>query len=884
MSGANFGSSPGTITFNGTSAAISTWTATNIVATVPTGATTGPVLVSANGPVSNPASFMVYTTQPGSSTLTVNPSNLNMIVGQTQAVQLLDQNGVAITNPTWSIANSSIATIIAPVNQGDPTLLQANAIGNTTLTGTSTADNRTGTAQVSILAGTSLPIGTVQWEIPSLGTYGIANIVQSLRIDDNTPDFYVLDQGANGGNGAIRTFTADGQQKWMFTAPAGFAGNLIADDQGGVLYQAFAAANYTGYNLARLDENGNQTWSWTNPNFPASNIAIHPDGTIYFVQPDYLNLGNSPFAVVALDGTTGQTKFAIPLPTLPWTSVDSSLLNDPNGGPGDDGYPLVGTYCTPGTKSPPTYPAPYFGSRSYANANLTVSSDGKVYLPFGIGTVQYDAMPCDSSPDPHHPGFPHLVKTTDGTFTDVSYLKVMVINSDGSYSIRQLDSSSGTDTGAQGATVPDFFGDNYFGPATPDGQGGTLLAGSTEIPSVLPVFYHDTGSTVTKLNLPVNPGGEILTGEDGTAYLGGSDPTTGVAEMLAINTTSNSINWTAPLSAGLSQLLAVPAAGGIIFQDHAGHLNVTDPNGVISPLFPGSNGTDAGPVNTANANYWTQRSWIASLSDGGMAPIAGNFADLAVSQRPRQQGNAQAQSSPQIPNIMTVVPFYYAYNLTTGAPVPLTGPNSYGALISKNVQPNAVPLFRFLGQATYKQFTTDVQSIDHRLGALGYVGHSFLLGTPATSVGLCFQIDPNTANPLVYNLDCIIQSDFASQFSPAVNATILPEYVTQFASTTKVIFISACDISTSFEKLWNVNSDPSTIATRALIVPDTTEVLDVNTFDGASVWNVVAQYLSQGHTVNEATDAANAYAQSFNLVSRWEVIGNGNLRIRPKTY
>jgi hypothetical protein len=586
---------------------------------------------------------------------------MNMVVGQTQAIQLLDQNGVPITNPTWSIADPSIAAIVPPVNQGDPTLLQANAIGNTTLTGTS-PDNRTGTAQVSVLAGTSLPIGTVQWEVPSLtsspGGPGITNIVQSLRIDDTTPDFYVFDQGANGGSGAFRAFTADGQQKWMFTPsapPNEELALLSGDDQGGFIYLRDDSSDQMM--LGRVDENGNPSWLLSAPGIAliaAPNVAIHPDGTIYFVQPDYLNTGKSPTAVVALDGTSGQIKFAIPLPTGSFTGTDYTLLDDPAGGNGGDGYPAVGgQYCTPGTSTAAPTTASF--------GKLTISSDGTVYLPISTLTLSYDAMPCDPSPDPNHPGYPHLVKLpTDGMSSVTSYLQVMVIHSDGTYSLRQLDSTSssgpgnGAELGPSGAFANGLTGNG----ATPDGNGGTLLALNNSGGSVPSAFYHDTGSAVSKLNLSFNPAGEILTGEDGTAYLSGT--TTGsraTGAIAAINTSSNTINWTDSLSTtgNLQQLLAVPAAGGVIFEDAAGHLNTTDPNGVITPLFRGSNGTDAGPTNTTNANYWTLGTWFASLNDGSAGAVIGNNTPFADSERAELGGNAQKQSKPPVCHVLRCV-------------------------------------------------------------------------------------------------------------------------------------------------------------------------------------------------------------------------------------
>ena len=61
IAGANFGSTQGTstVTFNGTAASPTSWSATSIVVPVPGGATTGPVVVRVGGVASNGVSFTV---------------------------------------------------------------------------------------------------------------------------------------------------------------------------------------------------------------------------------------------------------------------------------------------------------------------------------------------------------------------------------------------------------------------------------------------------------------------------------------------------------------------------------------------------------------------------------------------------------------------------------------------------------------------------------------------------------------------------------------------------------------------------------------------------------------------------------------------------------
>ncbi|MGA1984621.1 MAG: IPT/TIG domain-containing protein [Candidatus Sulfotelmatobacter sp.] len=59
ITGTSFTSTKGTVTFNGVSASITSWAATSIKVTVPSGATTGNVVVFASGVYSNGVSFSV---------------------------------------------------------------------------------------------------------------------------------------------------------------------------------------------------------------------------------------------------------------------------------------------------------------------------------------------------------------------------------------------------------------------------------------------------------------------------------------------------------------------------------------------------------------------------------------------------------------------------------------------------------------------------------------------------------------------------------------------------------------------------------------------------------------------------------------------------------
>jgi len=59
ITGTNFGPTQGTVTFNGTTATVTSWNATSILTSVPSGATTGNVVVTVGGVASNGVSFTV---------------------------------------------------------------------------------------------------------------------------------------------------------------------------------------------------------------------------------------------------------------------------------------------------------------------------------------------------------------------------------------------------------------------------------------------------------------------------------------------------------------------------------------------------------------------------------------------------------------------------------------------------------------------------------------------------------------------------------------------------------------------------------------------------------------------------------------------------------
>ena len=126
INGANFGSPQGnsTVTFNGTLATASSWTASSINVTVPAGATTGNVVVTVNGVASNGLTFTV-TPPPAISNIspTSGPIGTNVIITGTNFGPTVGtiQSFVTFNGSQTRASNWTDTSITAPVPSGATT-------------------------------------------------------------------------------------------------------------------------------------------------------------------------------------------------------------------------------------------------------------------------------------------------------------------------------------------------------------------------------------------------------------------------------------------------------------------------------------------------------------------------------------------------------------------------------------------------------------------------------------------------------------------------------------------------------------------------------------------------------------------------------------------
>jgi hypothetical protein len=137
LSGANFGATQGasTVTFNGTAATPTSWSNTSITVAVPSGATSGNIVVTVASAPSNPVGFIVSSTGPNIQSVSPSAAPLGTAItitgtgfGATQGTSVVKWNGFTMVPTSWS--NTSI-TFTAPNASNGPGFLAVTVNGVT---------------------------------------------------------------------------------------------------------------------------------------------------------------------------------------------------------------------------------------------------------------------------------------------------------------------------------------------------------------------------------------------------------------------------------------------------------------------------------------------------------------------------------------------------------------------------------------------------------------------------------------------------------------------------------------------------------------------------------------------------------------------------------
>jgi IPT/TIG domain/Beta-propeller repeat len=294
ISGSGFGSSAGTLQLGTEPGAVSSWTDSQIIATVASGSMTGIVEVQQNGLTSNALRFVVPT-QGNGNAVTLSPSLLNLLVGQTQTVQALSPTGTEVTGLTWTSSDSTVVSL----STDDPPVLTALAPGHITITaGDSSSD-------VTVSSGYSLPVGTVVWSAPGDGS-GVTSIIPAVPSPTGVADTFAVQADGN-----VQAITSDGSVAWTANVGSGYS-SINADFLGGlVVASPTTITKYDGITGQQASQ-----YTYSNPSSPyfGGPVYFGTDGTIFTIDG-----GN----VVGIDPSTGATKFSVAMQQGTYSSVQA---------------------------------------------------------------------------------------------------------------------------------------------------------------------------------------------------------------------------------------------------------------------------------------------------------------------------------------------------------------------------------------------------------------------------------------------------------------------------------------------------------------------------------------------------------------------------------
>jgi hypothetical protein len=135
----------------------------------------------------------------------ITPDSVTMLIGDQRSFRMVDQNGHAQLNVTWTISNADAFQSV----QGDELHLTARLAGEYRITARS--DYATAEAIVTVVEGSSLPPNTVKWSSGAVAGCRVVKVIPA-RPTPNGP--YVFEQSVCEDGEFVAAYTADGVQLW----------------------------------------------------------------------------------------------------------------------------------------------------------------------------------------------------------------------------------------------------------------------------------------------------------------------------------------------------------------------------------------------------------------------------------------------------------------------------------------------------------------------------------------------------------------------------------------------------------------------------------------------------------------------------------------------
>lgn len=271
INGSNFGATQGTSTlkFNGVSATPTSWSATSIVAPVPSTATTGSVVVTVNGTSSNGIAFTVKpkidslspTSGPVATSVTISGTTF----GATQGSSTVTFNGTTATPSSWS--DTSIVTQVPPGTHTGPVVVTVGGQASSVITFTVTPkiDNLSPTAGVIgtsvTISGTSFGASQGSSTVTFNGTTAVpsswsdTSIVAAVPASATTGPV-IVNVGGSSSNGVTFSVATSGAISGRITAADGttpIQGATVRALQGSNVVSTTTTNSTGDYSFAAVD-------------------------------------------------------------------------------------------------------------------------------------------------------------------------------------------------------------------------------------------------------------------------------------------------------------------------------------------------------------------------------------------------------------------------------------------------------------------------------------------------------------------------------------------------------------------------------------------------------------------------------------------------------
>jgi hypothetical protein len=168
------------------------------------------------------ACFLVLYLSPGFAQVAVSPAKVTMLVGDSQPFRGVDSRGRMLTIVHWTISREELADVA----QGAEVEVVAKQPGRFTLT--AHAGEGYAEAQVEVLQGTIMPMGTVRWSGVDWPGCKTAKIMPAVPSATGVAD--VFEDAVCADGHYVATYTAQGIMAWRRKVTAKNGGQPSAEE------------------------------------------------------------------------------------------------------------------------------------------------------------------------------------------------------------------------------------------------------------------------------------------------------------------------------------------------------------------------------------------------------------------------------------------------------------------------------------------------------------------------------------------------------------------------------------------------------------------------------------------------------------------------------